>query len=241
MSVTDSMDGRPPITSSLIVGQATLLFRSSLARIAQVWVFAILIAFANEFLPAELGRIPVLVWTVVSAFLSIWVEAAGTRGLLHDKRRIWNLDGDFWRYCGATIVLASPFVLIGVLKFSFGLRGIAEVATIMLSLALIRFFLWPVGLLVGYRQMTASESARLMSGRLLTMIGAILIAMLYILPVILLPALIAMVLVSSESFHFAIVVLQILRAITSALAIIVSAALWAAMYKLTAELAEAGP
>jgi hypothetical protein len=206
-----------------------------------VWVFAILIAFANEFLPAELGRIPVLVGTVVSAFLSIWVEAAGTRGLLHDKRRIWNLDGDFWRYCGATIVLASPFVLIGVLKFSFGLRGIAEVATIMLSLALIRFFLWPVGLLVGYRQMTASESARLMSGRLLTMIGAILIAMLYILPVILLPALIAMVLVSSESFHFAIVVLQILRAITSALAIIVSAALWAAMYKLTAELAEAGP
>jgi hypothetical protein len=226
----------------LIISQAKILFQNSLARVGHVWVLAALFAFADQFLPSPLGKFPLLAWIVGSAFIEIWFKAATIRGLMHDRRFVWSLDGDFWRYFGVKVVLASPFALIGVAGAFIPLpRGVAVVLTIAVGILLIRFSLWPVGLLLGYRQMTASESARLMTGRILPMIGAIVIFVVYLLVPVLLFSLVAMIvtMMSYDSLRLPEIAVQIGNAVASVLAMMASTTISAAMYKLTAELADA--
>lgn len=99
----------------------------------------------------------------------------------------------------------------------------------------LRYFLWPIGLLIGYREMTAVESARLMNGHMTSMIGALVLVFLCAFPVVALLTIPEFWMAETATLK---IVDRTVWAVVSGFATIATTSLWAAMYKLTADRAE---
>jgi len=228
-----------PITADLIIRQAWLLFRQSLDRTGHIWI----VAFSVELVQAfdrwlTAGRTDAII-AMVASTVWVWVFGAGTRGLLLDRQNLWALDADFWRYAGASVVLALPLVAFFVMALLLGIvSGIILFVGVVLILGLLlRFILWPIGLLVGYRAMTLLESAQLMKGQIASYVGACLqLGLLFLTPMLLM---LVITYTLPHALHEAAEVAErAVQAICETLLTIASASLGAAMYLLAARRAE---
>jgi len=212
------------------------MFEGTFSRTAHAWVIIILLDVAYRLGPLvpQFDRFELGLLILV---LQFYATGAATRGLLRDRMGLWVLDRGCAKYIGITLLLFLPPTLVMlVATVLLHSSDLGKVLAIPVIIVLLRYFLWPIGLLIGYRAMTASESARLMSGRLLSVIGALLLVSLCIVPVIALLLIPEFWMTETPTLN---VVDQTFWAVASGLITIATASIWAAMYKLTADRAEA--
>ena len=225
----------PPITSSLIIQEAVALFEGTLGRTAHVWLIILVLNIVERLAP--LIPLPYHgAWVPIALLSEAYAQGAATRGLLRDRMGLWVPNRDFGLYLGTSLLLILPtagaVAIVGLLfrSFTLGLLLAVPVAVLMLQ-----YYLWPIGLLIGYDKMTAAESARLMNGRITSLIGALLQVFLVLAIPFALFLFAAFDLGGSTAWTYA---EQVVRAIFYAGRGIAATAILAAMYKLTADRAE---
>lgn len=237
--ISDVAGPPDPITSDLIVKQAQHLFRNSLDRTGHVWVIAFCFQLIEKFDPWAGSRLVGTVFVVVAPLVAAWISAAGARGLLLDRRLLWALNPDFFRYLGTSLLLVLPIAVIGLLagRVSTPANLLLYLGMIVLLVFMLRYLLWPMGLLLGYRNMSASESARLMNGRIASFVGASLqVAIWIILPFLVIS--VGTIMLPASTRTVTRPLLLALDAIVATLITIGNTSLWSAMYLLTVRRAD---
>ena len=136
--------------------------------------------------PIQVGQ------TVLSAGVAAGLAALTLRLFLAPGRGWWRPDRGFWTCVGLLILASLGYSTLGIILLlrlphaqlaTLELRlGLSLVAQIALTLIYARLVLWPIGLLMGEREMTPVRAWGLMRGQ---MVGFVVAAVIVHLPVLL--------------------------------------------------------
>jgi hypothetical protein len=171
------------ITTGLVLSVARTLFVESWRRTRLAWIVVGAFAIADSLVDTALGPrgCGYYAWLVIAAIIGIVISAAATRALLGYTGDLWNLNGEFRRYLLVSLLLDAPVVVLLLPLMVVVVEAVAPVGLILIVILVVvsglvifwlRVLLWPIGLLVGERDMTLEKSWRRMDGAMLATFAA---------------------------------------------------------------------
>ena len=188
----DAFAERP--SAQQVYRRAMALLKESLFNHPSVWIAAIILFIATDIASvSSQGHFYAMSILMARLVFDLWIVCAVYRAMIGSQSPIWSLDGNFWLYFAAALILGSAVLAIKLASdrlLYFFIRLLtptpaaahavwlvaSAVLMILIGLSVLRIAFWLPALAVGGAQRGIVAAWRRVSGLMLPLVMAFLAA-----------------------------------------------------------------